>query len=69
MKKNGKKVFFVEVVYDDESTLSFEAMVEGKPHEYMAVLMMVTRGFLMSSGGVQATCYNSEGFDVCSYVK
>lgn len=63
------KEFYVELVYNDDSTNEFYVKVEGEEHEYMALLMMITRGSLMASSAKSATCYNDEGFDVCSYVK
>lgn len=63
------KRFFIELVYNDDSTNEFYVEVEGEEHEYMALLSMITRGTLMASSAKSATCYNDEGFDVCSYVK
>lgn len=63
------KSFTVELVYDDDSSTFFKVSVEGKKHEYMALLSMITRGTLMVSMAKRATCCNDEGFDVCSYVK
>ena len=63
------KQFYVELVYNDESTSDFYVRVEGEEHEYMALMSMITRGTLMASSAKSATCYNDEGFDVCSYVK
>lgn len=63
------KEFFVELVYNDDSTNEFYVKVEGEEHEYMALLSMITRGTLMASSAKEATCYNDEGFDVCSYMK
>ena len=64
-----KKTFFVELIYKDESELHFDVSLEGRENEYMAALMMITRGTLMASMAVRATAYNDQGFDVCSYVK
>lgn len=63
------KKFFVEVVYNDESSFSFEVHMEGKDSDVLANLMMITRGTLMASSASKATAYNFEGFDVCSYCK
>lgn len=65
-----KKITFnVEITYNDDSIMYFDVTIEGKDHEIMATLMMVTRGTLMASGGLRATAYNDQGFDVCSYVR
>lgn len=63
------KQFYVELEYNDKSTSGFYVRVEGAEHEYMALLFMITRGTLMASSAKIATCYNDNGFDVCSYVK
>lgn len=63
------KEFYVELVYNDDSINHFYVKVEGAEHEYMALISMITRGTLMASSAKSATCYNDEGFDVCSYVK
>ena len=63
------KEFTVELVYGDDSSTFFQVSVDGEEYEYMALLLMITRGTLMASMAKRATCYNDEGFDVCSYVK
>lgn len=63
------KEFTVELVYGDESSAFFKVSVEGEEHDYMALLLMITRGTLMASMAKRAVCYNDEGFDVCSYVR
>ena len=63
------KKFWIELVYNDESEVGFYVGVDGEPHEYRALLNMITRGTLMASGARHATCYNDEGFDVISYTK
>ena len=63
------KEFTVELVYGDDSSIFFQVGVDGEEYEYMALLSMITRGTLMASMAKRATCYNDEGFDVCSYVK
>lgn len=64
-----EKKFHVELVYNDESEMHFDVLLEGKEHEYMATLMMITRGTLMASSAVRATAYDDQGFDVCAYQK
>lgn len=61
--------FTIFLVYSDESETNFDVSVEGSEHEITALLCMITRGTLMASMAVKAICYNSEGFDVCSYIK
>lgn len=62
-----KQKFYVELVYNDGSERHFDVILEGKEHEIMADLMMITRGTLMASIAVRATAYNDQGFDVVSY--
>lgn len=61
--------FYVELVYNDESEMHFDVLLEGNEHEIKATLMMITRGTLMASSAVRATAYNDQGFDVCAYQK
>lgn len=64
-----KQKFYVEFVYRDGSERHFEVLLEGREHEIMADLLMITRGTLMACSGIRATAYNDQGFDVCSYQK
>lgn len=64
-----KHSFFVEVIYGDDSSFSFNVEMEGTDNEVIAQLMMITRGTLMASSAVRATAYRQDGFDVCSYCK
>lgn len=64
-----KHSFFVEVIYADDSSFSFNVEMEGTGNEVNAQLMMITRGTLMASGAVRSTAYREDGFDVCSYCK
>lgn len=50
--------------YPDDSEKSFEVRTNDK-----ALVMMITRGTLMASMAYQATAYNDEGFEICSYIK
>ena len=63
------KKFWIELVYNDDSEVGFYVDVEGEPHDYAALLYMITRGTLLVSSARRATCYNDEGFDVVSYTK
>lgn len=65
----GEKKFTIELQWNDDSSTFFDVIVNGKPHEYNAKLMWVTRGSLMASNAKRAICYNEEGFDVLSYIK
>lgn len=70
-----KVEFYVEVIYNDDSFFDFTVTFEDsvcKPlrkSSYMASLSMIVRGTLMASSARRATAYDSEGFDVCSYVR
>lgn len=61
--------YFVELVYEDDSTMNFSVKVSDSWSVTYAMLSMITRGTLMTSSACRATCYNDEGFDVCSYVR
>lgn len=61
------KTIFIE--YNDESEFHFDVTIEGTETQIIASLMMITRGTLMASNGIRATCYNDEGFEICSYSK
>lgn len=61
--------YFIEMIYNDDSTFSFEVTFPNKEDESAAALMMITRGTLMVSGACRANCYNEEGFEVCAYIK
>lgn len=61
------KTIFIE--YNDESEFHFDVTIEGTESEITANLMMITRGTLMASNGRKATCYNDDGFEICSYIK
>lgn len=64
-----KKIFTLVLEYKDESDTQAEIVVDGEPHEYMALLLMICRGTLMASGAKRSIIYNSEGFEECAYIK
>ena len=61
--------YFIEIVYNDDSSFSFEVTFPNEEDECRASLTMITRGTLMASGAHHATCYNEYGFDVCEFIK
>ena len=64
------KKLFVEIEYEDGSSFSFDLKIHSDSlNKIIAEIMMITRGTLMASGATRATAYNSEGFDICSYIK
>lgn len=67
--KNKKQIFTLALEYNDESDAQVQIITEGEPFEYMALLNMICRGTLMASLAQRCTIYNSEGFDVTSYMK
>ena len=69
MNKTQRHHFTIILVYNDDSELSFEVILEGPSRKIQADLFMITRGTLMASSAHKATAYNDEGFDVCSYIK
>lgn len=65
----GKYSFWVDLVYNDDSERGFEVVIEDSYVNALASVMMITRGTLMASSAHRAIAYNSQGFDVISYVK
>lgn len=64
-----ERKFYVELVYNDESEMHFNVLLDDCEKNSLSTLMMITRGTLMASMAVRATAYNDQGFDVCSYQK
>ena len=50
--------------YTDDNEKSFEVKTNDS-----ALVMMITRGTLMTSIAYRATAYDEEGFEICSYIK
>lgn len=67
MDENLKCTFTVFITYEDESGFQFEVTLEGKEHEIVGELCMITRGTLMAANAEHAEAYDNEGFDVCAY--
>lgn len=63
------KKYYFELAYSDDSCIGWYVEIEGSWNKVYATLMMICRGTLMASTASRCICYNSEGFDVCSYVK
>lgn len=61
--------YFIEIVYSDDSSFSFEVTFPTKEDESHAALDLITRGTLMASSAHRATCYKEDGFEVCAYIK
>ena len=55
--------------YSDGTDMTFDVTMEGKEHDIVASLLMITRGTLMASMACKATCYKSDGFEICAYTK
>lgn len=63
------KKFWIDIEYKDGSSFGFQVELEGDEATIHAKLQMITRGTLMASSAYRAICYNSDGFDVCSYIR
>lgn len=63
------KKYWIEIEYKDGSSFGFHVEIESSGASCLAELEMITRGTLMASNAYRAVCYNSEGFDVCSYIR
>lgn len=69
-KKIENSKVYVELEYNDESTMSFDLIPNAESsNDYQAIIMMVTRGTLMASMAIKATAYNYDGFPIASYTK
>lgn len=62
-------VYTMFLQYRDDSEVTIEIGLDGAPSEHLATLMMVARGTLMASMANKVIVYDSEGFDVISYIK
>lgn len=59
--------FYVVVIYSDNTEFGFDVYLEGKSHQVLANLQMITRGTLMASNAKYAYAYKEDGFEVCAY--
>ena len=59
----------IEIEYEDKTGYTFEVTIEGKEHEIVANILMITRGTLQASSALRATCYKNDVFVLCSYVQ
>lgn len=67
--KNKKQLYTLVLEYNDGSDAQAEIITEGQHSESLALLMMICRGTLMASSAKSCTIYDTEGFDVVSYMK
>lgn len=66
---NQESKVFLELEYNDGSTISFDVFPHSDGAHAVADVLMLSRGLLMASMGNKVTAYNSEGFEICSYIK
>ena len=64
-----KHKFKIELTWNDDSNTYFDVTLEGEEHQYMALLMWITRGTFMAFSAIKSVALNEDGFDVCSYVR
>lgn len=70
MKKvKAEERYTLCIVYNDGSELNAEIIVEGTESAKYSTLLMICRGTLMATTGKRGYIYNSEGFEVCAYVR
>ncbi len=67
--KEIKMTVTIFIEYSDSTEFNFTVTMEGKEHEIIASLLMITRGTLMASNAKKATCYKDDGFELCSYLQ
>lgn len=68
MNKEMKETMTIVIEYSDKTEFTFDVTIQGKEHEIVGELMMITRGTLIASNAVKATCYRNDGFELCSYI-
>lgn len=68
MNKEMKETMTIVIEYSDKSEFTFDVTIQGKEHEIVGELMMITRGTLKASYARKATCYRNDGFELCSYI-
>lgn len=66
---NQESKVFIELEYQDGSTISFDVFPHYEGPHATADILMLSRGLLMASMGDKVTAWNSEGFEICSYIK
>lgn len=66
---NQDSKVFLELEYSDGSSISFDVFPHYDGPHATADILMLSRGLLMASIGCKVTAYNSEGFEICSYIK
>lgn len=59
----------IVIEYSDGSETTFDVTMTGLENHIVGTLLMITRGTLMASIAKKATCYNLDGFEICSYIK
>lgn len=64
-----KHKFTIVLTWNDYSNTYFNVTLGGEEHQYMALLMWITRGTLMASSAKKCVAYNEDGSVVCSYVR
>lgn len=69
MKQEMKQTVTIVVEYKDGSEFTFDVTIEGTKNKILATIYMITRGTLMASSAKKATCYKSDGFEICQYIK
>ena len=69
MKQETTTKVTIVLEYSDGSETYFDVTLEGEEYQIVGTLMMITRGTLMASIAKKATCYKSDGFELCSYIK
>lgn len=62
-------VFSLSLEYADETSVEFDVVIEGGEYDVRPLVYMIARGTLMASVASRITAYDSEGFDVCQYIK
>ena len=59
--------FYVVVIYSDSTKFGFDVILQGKSHEILAYISMITREVLMASSAEYALAYKGDGTQACAF--
>lgn len=65
MKYNAK----IKLKYKNGTEINYNVTVDNKNQSIIRSLMIITRGTLMESNAQKATCYNTDGYIICEFIK
>lgn len=63
------ETYRIEIIFSDNSKYNFEVMLQGTETENRALLMMITRGTLLSTSAVRGLAFTELGDNVLNYAR